>query len=306
MIDVAQLCDEQDALVAQARESAAARAGRLVECERSLSRLRTAAPSAVLVQRAVDELASSCGFARVLLSRVEAGAWRPWRVNEQVHGEDWFAAWEDSEIPFADLVLEEQLITEHRPAVVLDTSSSHPFFRSGASPSYVVAPISTGGRAVGFFHADHGTDGRLCDDDDRDLLWAFTEGFAHLYERTVLVERLRDQRSRVRRTLWGVDEALQRLVEDEVVLTATPDEEAGPRTPALPVDGGLASLTPREREVLEVLATGASNQDIADRLVLSVGTVKTHVKHVLGKLGARGRAQAIAHYLDNRATPSGG
>lgn len=52
-------------------------------------------------------------------------------------------------------------------------------------------------------------------------------------------------------------------------------------------------LTEREQEVLQLLASGASNQDIASRLYIGLGTVKHHVRAIFSKLGARDRVQAI-------------
>jgi DNA-binding NarL/FixJ family response regulator len=55
----------------------------------------------------------------------------------------------------------------------------------------------------------------------------------------------------------------------------------------------LASLTEREREVLVLVASGLSNEDIADRLVVSPHTAKTHVNRAMTKLGAHDRAQLV-------------
>lgn len=51
-------------------------------------------------------------------------------------------------------------------------------------------------------------------------------------------------------------------------------------------------LTQRERDVLDIMATGASNQEIADTLAIRLQTVKTHVSSILGKLQAKSRRQA--------------
>jgi DNA-binding NarL/FixJ family response regulator len=69
--------------------------------------------------------------------------------------------------------------------------------------------------------------------------------------------------------------------------------------PSRPRSPDLDVLTVREREVLELIGRGASNAEIADRLTLGEGTIKTHIGHIFAKLGLRDRPAAVVYAFDH-------
>jgi DNA-binding NarL/FixJ family response regulator len=86
----------------------------------------------------------------------------------------------------------------------------------------------------------------------------------------------------------AIDPAVQHHLIDAIA-TAPPAQR--PPSPSGFPDG----LTRREAEVLSLIASGLSNTEIAEHLVISEGTVKSHINRLLAKIGARDRAQAVAY-----------
>ena len=298
LVDVAQLSLDLY------RHERGLRSRRLADCAAGLSRLRTLPSSADLLDKVCEELVRRCGFGRAVLSRVSDGLWRPWMAHfsDGTEFEGWFAAWVDQPIDLGDADPESWLLTERRPTLVPDTERTavhRPIIvDAGHSRAYVAAPVIAGSEVVGFLHADHCPSGRGVDEVDRDVLWAFADGFGRIYERSVLVERLRAQRDHVRDALASTGEMLDLLCDSGIDLAWNPSGIPTGDQPGDPASGAdpavLRELTAREGEVLELMAAGATNGAIAERLVIAEHTVKSHVKHILRKLGAVNRAQVIA------------
>jgi DNA-binding NarL/FixJ family response regulator len=99
-----------------------------------------------------------------------------------------------------------------------------------------------------------------------------------------------------------IRQALQHVLDDHAAIDpAVQHHLVDALATAPPAQGRLSSarlpdgLTPREAEVLSLIAAGLSNTEIAEHLVVSEGTVKSHINHLLAKIGARDRAQAVTY-----------
>ena len=122
--------------------------------------------------------------------------------------------------------------------------------------------------------------------DDSSVLGALRAGARGYLTKDAGAEQIRAAVAAVARGEAALDPAVQHHV------LAALTEPAGARD--LP-----DALTPREAEVLTLIAEGLTNAEIADRLVVSAATVKTHVNHIFAKAGVRDRAQAVVYAYAN-------
>ncbi len=295
-------------------DGAKRRTSALLSVQEGLSKLRAVDDVAMIVDRAPRELVESCGFDRAVLFRVHEGrmVMESAYFGDDTAGAEKMVAFARSVAPpLNHMLLETEMIRRHAPAIVRDARNDPRVNRAivdfSMTRSYVAAPVMPTGKVIGFLHAERLYSGRLVDEIDRDTVWAFAEGFGYAYERTVLLERMRRQRADVRRALATADEAARALQDADLDLRKVEPVERSPAAQSLAdvQTRVLSILTRREIEVLRLMAAGRTNQQIADELVISAGTVKSHVKRVLRKLHATNRAEAASAYVRLASIPAG-
>lgn len=272
--------------------------------------LRDLPSSSELLAAAPDELRRTCGFTRVMVSRIEGSRWVPETLSSAEPGRlttDFLAYVEQADIQLAHMLLETEMVRRAKPAFVDDARNDPRTYKdiifSSQATSYAAAPIMSGRRSIGFFHVDRLGQPQPVTAEDRDNLWVFTEHFSLLFERAVLAERLEAQRAQLHATLMEAARAIDKACTEDIRLAHHEDSPVRRSPAAAPRRAGR--LSAREGEVLELMAAGATNADVARVLVLSEGTVKTHVHHILRKLHATNRAEAVARYVNQIQAESG-
>ncbi|HEX2349248.1 MAG TPA: response regulator transcription factor [Ktedonobacterales bacterium] len=125
--------------------------------------------------------------------------------------------------------------------------------------------------------------------DDRKLIQAGLQAGASGY---VLKDITAEQLATTIRGVAQGQVLLHPEVASEVFASFIESAETAPAAPAPSGAGALAQLTEREREILALLARGASNREMSEALYIAGGTVKNHLSNILGKLGVRDRTQA--------------
>ena len=136
--------------------------------------------------------------------------------------------------------------------------------------------------------------------DDRSVIEALQAGALGYLTKDAGADEIREALQRVTSGQASLDPAVQmHLIEAITTTNATSDP------PATPVAHLPDGLTPREAEVLGLIGAGLSNAEIAAQLFVSEATVKSHVNHMLPKIGARDRAQAVGYAYRNGLVPPG-
>jgi len=252
-----------------------------------MTRLSSLDSVARLVAAAPREACRAVGFERAMLSHI--------RGDRVVFASVSFEADPIMAADFARLARavrprmdrcapEHEAVVRQMPVLVRDAQTATGLFRPlthvARTTSYVVAPIVRDGHTVGLLHADHFGTVRELDELDRELLWTFATGIG-----------------------WAMDDIAgrgQRRGHDGM----TDDVPSEARMGGAELDGELsgapgrlATLTARELEVLKLMSEGASNASIGEALVISQATVKSHVRHILRKLGAANRTEAVSLFL---------
>jgi DNA-binding NarL/FixJ family response regulator len=132
--------------------------------------------------------------------------------------------------------------------------------------------------------------------DDRSVLDALRAGARGYLTKDAGAAEIRHALKQILDNHAVIDPAVQHHVVDAIA-ALSPAQADRSLTP-LP-----AGLTPREAEVLSLIATGMSNREIAEHLAISEGTVKSHINHLLAKIDARDRAQAVTFAYQRGLAP---
>jgi LuxR family transcriptional regulator, regulator of acetate metabolism len=275
----------------------------------ALYRLRGAETMPQIIDRAALEICRSCGVDRCVLMSMREGR----LVAEGVYfaqdpeGQEEWTAYALAHPPAIDPRDPEiELLRRHSAILVNDNSVSRgvgDISRAAQSTGYVGAPVMVRRSVIGTLFADRTFSAETVDTVARDVVGLFTEGLSYALERTLLLDRMREQIGKVREMMAEANTTLDDMYAAGMSIrrdAVTGDVDVVGRGPVMPSNDAyrlMGLLTRREIEVVDLMSRGASNAEIANELVIAESTVRSHVKHILRKLRAANRAQAVACYV---------
>ncbi|MBB5163042.1 LuxR C-terminal-related transcriptional regulator [Mycobacterium sp. AZCC_0083] len=279
--------------------------------QEALGSLRGVATVASLAERA-PAAAHRMGFSRILFSRIRDGNWiacSAWADEDEEFAQTMVAVGAANPRRLSGPLMESEMVRRGVPILVRDPQSNprvHPELAAVTKTAgYVAAPVSTWGRPIGLLHADRSTERPGVHEVDRDVLAMFAEGLGLAFERNLMMDRLQAMRRAADehlRAATALADDFTLDVMDRAGSASAPVEQLLQTSDPLrhptfgPAGGHLRDLTAREIDVLRGMAAGQTNAQVALSLFVAEGTVKSHVKHILRKLGAANRTDAVTKY----------
>lgn len=258
------------------------------------------------------------GFTRVLFSHIKSGTWLAYSAfagDDRDMAQAMVHAGATNPRRLVGPLHECEMVRHGQPILVrnpqTDPRVHAELIAVTKTASYVAAPVFSWGRAIGLVHADRHSDDYGVEEFDREALGIFAEGLGIAFERNQMIERLHA----MRRAADEHQRVANALADDftlEVMDLAGPgpgltDDLLGELDDPSTMSGHdprlMHDLTSREAEVLHAIAAGKTNAQIATALFVTEGTVKSHVKHILRKLGAGNRTEAVAKYRRAQNSP---
>ncbi|WP_245717762.1 helix-turn-helix transcriptional regulator [Nocardia miyunensis] len=259
-----------------------------------------------------SELCTALGYGKAMYSAVSGSSWSPVSisVNPELRGafDPLVAAVDGSSIPLHDAPREAELVRRRRPYAVgpseVNRHTYRPLLDLSRPAGYLAVPVVVADRAIAIIHVDrHDND---LNEADFHLITTLAQACALATESARLRAAIAEQNRRTTAELERLNRALHALEHSGVTLDdieQRPGEQRKEYEYSTPTADYPAALTARERDVLTLIAAGATNAAISRQLCISDGTVKSHVQRIFKKIGVSTRAEAAALYAGRRSLP---
>ncbi|KLL95237.1 LuxR family transcriptional regulator [Rhodococcus sp. IITR03] len=266
-----------------------------------------------IARTVTQELCTNLGYGKAMFSLVHGSTWSPiaLAVNPELTGDyrELIEAIDGREISLLEAPREAELVRRRRPYAV-DAADTYrhtyrPLIDLSRPAGYIAVPVVVDSRAVAMIHVDRQNDG--LSDTDVHLVGTLAAACASSKERAALRRQIYARNEHVNSEIQRLTQTLQHLEHAPIAIPPLGNREpSAPDTSTL-TDGSqdliiprARSLTTREREVLTLMATGATNAAISRQLCISEGTVKSHVQRIFKKLGVSTRAEVAVLYVNSK------
>lgn len=244
-------------------------------------------------------------FGRAMISSIRSAVWVPRHLHiesdDSPENSTFLDYVDGAHIPLSHAPLETDIVRTRTSTMTERATNDKRTFKElvavSRSDGYVAAPIVSRGRTIGILHADRPYGRSEVSAGDLTVVSALGECLSSVFERALLQERLEISAAHVDHVFGDIVSHLGDVPTFPHRRPATVEWSApvgDPLTDKTAVSPSF--LTPREREVLAHISTGATNAQIAQALVISEETVKSHLKQISKKLGTTTRSAAVARF----------